>query len=437
MPEISLPYEYNPRGYQKNFWKAFDTGKKRLLLIWHRRAGKDKSCLNLVAREMQRRVGAYYYFLPTGTQARKVIWEGMDFNGFRFMDHFPHELRKGEPNNTEMKLTYKNGSIFRLVGSDNFDSVMGTNPVGLVMSEWSLSDPASWDYMRPILRENGGWALFNGTPRGKNHLYKLYQMALKNPEWFVEKLGIDETGVMSPADVQMEIDSGMSDERAQQEFYCSFEGGMEGAYYADQMRSMERGGRVRDVPYDPSRPVDTWWDIGVDDATAIVFVQVIHGSEIHIIDYYETSGEGLPHYIHVLSQKPYLYGEHIAPHDMQVRDFSTGKSRIEAARELGIDFKIAPKFSIHEGIDAVRRMLPMCWVDQTKCDRLLDAMSSYRKEKDEKLDIWKNRPVHDWSSHAADAMRMGATGRRNARVIQERDKYRRTKPLRERSWLTA
>ncbi len=401
-----------------------DSGFNRLLLIWHRRAGKDKTCINLMARAMMQRVGSYYYFTPTYSQGRKIIWEGMDADGFRFLGHIPRELWKGDPNNTEMRIELKNGSIFRVVGSDNIDSIVGTNPVGAIFSEYSLQDPAGWEFIRPILRENKGWALFNGTPRGRNnHLFRLYQMAQGNPDWFVQKLGVDETHVMSEADVQSERDAGMDEELVQQEFYCSFDGGMSGAYYIPQMNAAEKEGRITSVPYDELMPVHTAWDIGVGDATSIVFFQQSPAGQIRVIDYYETSGEGLSYYARYLAGTGYTFGDHIAPHDIQVRELGTGKSRLEIARTLGINFKVARKLPIDDGINAVRMMLGTCWFDADKTTRLRDALMTYSKEWDPKNLLFKARPHHDWSSHGADAFRTLAVGRKNARLPEKRDRY--------------
>ena len=220
--EIKLPHEYTPREYQLPLWEAFDSGYNRLLQLWHRRSGKDKTDLNLVAREMQENIGTYYYFFPTYSQGKKALWEGIGRDGFKYIDHFPKELLDGKPNESEMKIRYKSGSLFQIIGTDDVDKIMGTNPRGCVFSEYSLQHPKAWEYIRPILRENKGWAMFNYTPRGKNHGYDLYQMAKNNPKWFVSKLTINDTDVLTEEDMQEERDAGMSEEMIQQEFYCSF-----------------------------------------------------------------------------------------------------------------------------------------------------------------------------------------------------------------------
>lgn len=434
MKEITLPHKFDPRDYQIAPLKAFDQGIQRILLLWHRRAGKDKLCINMVARASQLRVGSYYYFLPTYQQGKKIIWEGIDGSGFPFLGHFPKEIIANK-NNTEMRLTMKNGSIFRVIGSDNIDSIVGTNPVGCVFSEYALQDPQGWDFIRPILRENKGWALFPYTPRGKNHGYDLYKMAESNPDWYCNTLTVDDTNIMSKEDVDDERRAGMDEELIQQEFYCSFKSPLQGSYYANQMDLAEEEGRICSVPYDPDLSVDTWWDLGMGDSTAIVFAQQ-HFNQIRVIDYLEDQGEGLSFYARALDKKKYKYGSHIGPHDLSVRELGTGKSRIETARNLGINFEVAKKLPIEDGINAVRSMIGQCWLDNVKCKRLIEALRQYHKEFDPINKTWKHRPHHDWSSHPCDAFRTGAVGRKRAVIPRTLDRYSR-KQKSKRTWLTA
>ena len=403
-------------------------------MLWHRRAGKDKTCINYVAKESQRRVGMYFYFLPTYAQGKKIIWDGMDFNGFPFLKHFPDEIIESR-NNTEMKLKLKNGSIFQIVGSDNIDSIVGTNPVGCVFSEYALQNPQGWDYVSPILAENKGFALFPFTPRGKNHGYDLYCMAQDNPDWFCQKLTVDDTHVLNHDDIEAQRRAGKSEEFIQQEYYCSFQSPLEGSYYGKQMDKAYTEKRIGNVPYEPDLLVDTWWDLGVGDSTAIIFVQQ-HYNEMRIIDYYETQGEGLPYYVKFLQSKPYTYGDHLAPHDISVRELGTGKSRLETAAKLGIKFKVARKLPIDDGINAVRSMLEQCYFDKKKCSLLIEGLRHYHKEFDPKIKEWKARPHHDWSSHPCDAMRTGAVGRKRAVIPKEVDRYRK-KPKPRNTWMAA
>lgn len=436
MRAVTLPWKFEPRPYQIPLFDAFQNrGLKRLITVWHRRAGKDKSYVNLLALAALQRVGTYYYFFPTYAQGKKIFWDGMDGSGFRFLDHFPKSLRAGDPNNTEMKIKLCNGSLVQVVGADNIDSIVGTNPVGCVFSEFALQDPKGWDFISPILLENGGWAAFNFTPRGKNHAWKLYQMSKNNPAWFSQLLTVEQTGVLTPEQIQEERDAGKSEEFIQQEYYCSFESGMQGSYYGRELDKADEQGRIGAVPYDPRLLVETWWDLGIGDSTAIWFTQT-HLNQVRVFDYLEDEGEGLPFYARELNRKGYQYAAHYAPHDIEVRELGSGRSRLETARELGIHFNVLPKLRIEDGIDAARAIFNRCWFDAVKCARGLEALVQYHKEFDDKRDEYKNRPYHDWSSHAADAFRYLAIGHRDAILPQSRDRYAR-RSAGYTSWKTA
>jgi len=414
---LTIPHKFEPRPYQLPILRALDSGKKRACWVAHRRSGKEKTLINYVAKAAFQRVGTYFYIFPTYTQAKKVLWDGRDRDGFPFMAHFPREVVKSK-NETELRVELVNGSAVQLIGSDNIDGVLGTNPLGCVFSEYALQDPKAWDYMRPILRENGGWAVFNYTPRGKNHGFTLYQMARANPEWFAEVLTVADTNALTPEDIEAERREGMSEELIAQEFYCSFEGVQFGSYYGKQLKQAEDDGRITRVAYEPNIGVETWWDLGVGDSNAIWFTQSI-GREIRVIDYYENSGEGLPHYAKKLQERPYVYSTHNAPHDIEVREFTSGRSRIETALSLGIKFQVVPNVPIEDGIEAARSLLSRCWFDRERCARGLDALASYHKAFDDKLKTWRSHPQHDWASHGADAFRYLAVGHRTAKAQSE------------------
>jgi phage terminase large subunit len=411
---LTIPYNFNPRPYQLPVLKALDSGIKRVVAVWHRRAGKEKTFINYVAKACFQRVGTYFYLFPTYTQAKKVLWDGRDREGFPFMGHFPREIVKAK-NETELRVELINGSSVQLVGSDNIDSIVGTNPLGCVFSEYAVQDPRAWDYMRPILRENGGWSIFDFTPRGKNHGYSLYQMARSNKDWYAEVLTCDDTHAISQSDIDKERAEGMSEELIQQEFYCSFEGVMFGAYFGKQLQKAEAEKRITAVPYEEGLGVETWWDLGIGDSTVIWFTQS-HGREIRVIDYYEASGEGLPHYAKVLQNRPYIYSKHHAPHDIEVRELGSGRSRKETAASLGLVFETVPNLPVEDGIEAARSILSRCWFDKEKCAKGLNALASYHKAFDDKAKDWKSYPAHDWSSHAADAFRYLAVGHKTTPV---------------------
>ena len=245
--KLTLPYKFTPREYQLSVLNALDSGVKRAVCVWHRRAGKDKTALNYMIKRMWEQKGMYYYFTPTYTQGKKIIWDGIDKDGMRFIDHFPKQiiLKKNE---SEMKIIVKNGSLFQIVGTDHFDTIVGTNPIGCVFSEYSLQNPLAWEYIRPILTENKGWAMFLYTPRGHNHGYDMNNMAQLNPEWFHELLTINDTKVITPQEVEKEIKEGMDEDLANQEYYCSFEGAMAGSYYGKQMQAVIEEKRVLNLP---------------------------------------------------------------------------------------------------------------------------------------------------------------------------------------------
>lgn len=404
IPEIEVPHNFKRRNYQKNLHRAFESGYKRAIIVWHRRCGKDLACFSdIVVPEMCSRVGYYMYCYPTSVLGRRAMWDGMDSDGIKFLDRIPKELIDGKPNKVEMKLTLSNGSIFQVVGIDKITNV-GINPIGVVFSEHSLQNPAGWDYIRPILRENKGWALFNFTPRGRNHAYDLYEMAKKNDKWFTELLTVEDTGVLTPEDIEEERRSGMSEELIQQEYYCSFSRGIEGSFYGRLMDQARLGGRITNVPYDSQMKVSVSFDLGWDDSMALWFWQQV-GQEIRLIDYYEARGEAIPHYAKVLKDKHYIYGDIWLPPDARVHELGTGLSRIDVFRNLGISALLVPEIGLMDGIEVVRGVLSRCWFDEKRCDHGIKALEMYHKSYNDKLDVYSNRPVHDCWSHGADSFR--------------------------------
>lgn len=406
--KIRLP-RYTPRDYQLPLWRAFDRGIRRIYQIWHRRSGKDVTDINLVAREMLEHVGNYYYTFPTYSQGKKALWEGRGKDGVAYLDYFPEELRDGKPNDTEMKIKFKNGSLFQVLGMEDPDKVVGTNPRGIVFSEYPLQNPKGWEYMRPILTENGGWAIFNGTPRGKNHGYKLYEMAKENPKWFVSKLTVDDTHVLTPEDIEEERRSGMTEDLIQQEFYCSFISAIQGSYYWEQVDKAEKDGHFKDIPYDPKLLVHTVWDLGKNDAMCVGFYQS-DGLSVRKIDYISAHRKSLGECIKMVQEKPYNYGKHFAPHDIEVSDLTADndQTRREYASSLSFDFEVVANIPVVDGIDAGRRFFSKLYVDKTKCAEFWDAIPQYTKVYDEENKTFKNKPLHDWTSNFADEHRYAA-----------------------------
>ena len=413
--EVSIPFGWQPRDYQTDFWQAMLRGCQRAMLCWHRRAGKDLTAFNWALTDMVgfHPGGQWWHVWPTYEQGRKGWWDSADNKGRRFLDYIPKELIKRKRDDM-MMLELTNGSIYRVVGADDPDRLVGANPIGLIMTEFSIQNPAAWDYLRPILAANQGTAIFPFTPRGRNHAHELLVNVKQDPRWFTSILSIEDTNAVPLSVVDEERQAGMTEELIQQEYYCSFNAPQSGAYYSDQMQQAERDGRIRHVPYDNKLEVETWWDLGRRDANAIWFVQRFF-DEIRLIDYEEASGKSLDQWIKIVKDRPYIYSGHIAPHDIEVEEYSTGLKRIDYAREFGMNFSTAPKLSLAEGIDITRRTLPMCYFNADKCFKGIEALKSYFKKWDEVRQVYSENPVHNWASHPSDAFRTGCVSRSTTR----------------------
>jgi len=421
---IVLPANgWKPRPYQRDLWNYLERGGKRAVAIWHRRAGKDEVCLHWTASAAFMRVGVYWHMLPEANQARKAIWDAVNpHTGQRRVNEaFPIRAREST-RETDMAIRLINGSHWQLVGSDNYNSLVGSPPVGVVFSEFALADPSAWGYLRPILAENNGWALFITTPRGRNHASTFYEAARQDRNWFAEQLPATETNVFTREQLETEHrellrEYGPDDGEARyrQEYLVSFDAGVMGSYYGSLMEAAEKEKRITRVPHEPTLPVHTAWDLGIGDATAIWCCQMV-GQEVRLIDYHENSGVGLDWYVRELDKRPWKWGEHVLPHDAEARELGTGRSRLEVLRSLGLGrAQVLPNQKIEDGINAARMMLPRCWFDADKCARGIQALQNYRRSWNEALRTYSDRPLHDWTSHGADAFRYLALGNlRNA-----------------------
>lgn len=418
MPKITIPNDWRPRGYQMPLWTYMENGGTRGVAVWHRRAGKDDVALNWTAVAAHQRVGTYWHMLPQANQARKAVWDAVDpHRQKRRIDlAFPPELRSST-RDTDMMVRFKIGSTWQVVGSDNYNSLVGSPPIGVVFSEWALADPNAWAFLSPILMENNGWALFIYTPRGPNHGERILRTAQNTDGWFGEVLTVDDTKRFTEEQLEQErqnyIDLYGSEDigRAQfeQEYLCSFDAPILGSYYGSIIADLRKKGRVTSLEYDPAVPVHTCWDLGIGDSTAIWFFQQV-GPNVHWIDYLEHSGVGLDWYAREIKAKPYVYGDHYWPHDGTAREWGSGRTREEQARSLGLNPRIVPLASVEDGINAARMILRRSIFDGAKCERGLDALKQYRREYDEKKMDFSTRPLHDWTSHGADALRCGAMG---------------------------
>lgn len=410
---INCPNNFTPRPYQIDTYNSISKGYKRVYMIWHRRAGKDKVCVSILAKEMLKRVGAYYYIFPLYTQGKKALWKNRDKDGFRTIEHIPKELWKNV-NSTEMSIELTNGSIFQVLGSENIDSLVGTNPVGIVLSEWALQDPQTLDYLEPIVAENDGFIIFNTTPRGDNHASRLWKIAQdKKDRWFTSLQTVDDTGVISGDDLvqirQESIARYGTDAMFRQEYYCSFDTPVTGAVYGAWLNA----NRFGNYSYNEQLPVYTAWDLGASDTTAIWFYQM-DGNNLYFIDHYETFNAGMKHFVEILRQKNYNYAKHYLPHDANARRLTAGeeaKTIVQMLSDLGLrDIEVLKPTSIMGGIEEVRSTLSRCFFDSVKCERGILALKEYSYDYSEKNQIYSATPKHDWSSHSADAFRYAIMG---------------------------
>lgn len=417
--EVTLPASgWEPRRHQLRGWTALERGIKRVLLFWHRRSGKDSMCLNWMCCAAHQRVGTYWYMLPEAAQARKAVWDAINEETHkRLIDEvFPKEIRAGKARDNDMLIRLKCGSTVQIVGSDNYDSLVGSPPIGVVLSEWALAKPAAWAYLRPILAKNGGWALFNTTTRGKNHAYRMYQGARNDPEWFAEILTVGQTDVFTPEQLAREKielirENGEAVGLAlyNQEYLCSFDQAVLGAVYAQELSKMREESRICSVPYNPSRPVMVAHDLGKTDSTALWFMQEI-GKEIHWIDYYENSGQDPAFYCDVIQKRGYRIGELILPHDAKAKLLGapiTAEQTYVAAfgRERT---RVLPATSVLDGINTLRSVLARSWIDEVKCAEGIDAFENYKYKWVEDRKDFMPEPEHNWASHGSDAGRYGA-----------------------------
>jgi Terminase-like family. len=338
-------------------------------------------------------------------QAKAVAWD--------YVRHYCAPIPGVKFNEAELRADLPNGGRVRLFGADNYDALRGMYFDGVILDEFGDMDPRAWtEVIRPQLSDRAGWAAFAGTPRGKNTFYDLRNRAKAGDEgWALWELRSSETKILSPQELA-DARNSMDEAAFLREYECSFDAAIQGAYYASEMTAAENDKRICRVPIEPTVKVDTAWDLGIDDATAIWFVQDV-GKERRLIDYMEVSGEGLPQIVKRLEAKNYRYGRHMLPHDVEVRELNNGTSRRETLEKLGLrDIDVIPQQEVADGINAVRLMLSRCWFDADRCGRGIEALKQYRREWDGKRQTWRERPLHDFSSHAADAFRYLALSHR-------------------------
>lgn len=403
---------YSPRPFQDFIHR----NKKRFnVLLVHRRGGKTVGVINDIydmALRNELPNPHYAYIAPTYGQAKRVSWEyflqyGKNIPGFN-PKHGDLTIEIERPGRGD-KIT------IWLLGSENPHSIRGLYLDGAVIDEYADCSPIVWDeVVRPCLSDRKGWVIFIGTVRGMNHLWKQYEQAkemMKKPgsDWFAVNYTVFDTDSLPPEEIES-IRATMSEDAFKQEYLNDPTAALVGAYYGKEIKALEDGGRITNVPYDPAISVDTFWDLGIGDTTAIWFLQQV-GREKHIIDHIEMSGVGLDWYARELKTRPYVYGEHYVPHDAAAKELGTGRTRVETLRALGLKpLIVLPKWRIEDGINAVRLLLPLCWFDKHKCERGLFALKSYEKQWDSKNQIFMDVPKHNWASNSSDAFRYLAMG---------------------------
>jgi phage terminase large subunit len=402
---------YVPRLQQRELHAAIDN-HRWTVAVCHRRFGKSVAAINHLvqaALECDKPRPRFALIGPTYRQTKMAV--------FDYLKLYTRQIPGVEQRESDLTVNLPGDRRITLYGADHPDSLRGTYFDGVVFDEYGMQPGTIFsEVVRPALADRNGWAVFMGTPCGRNAFFHMAERAKENADghWAYQQHKASETGILS-ADELNAARAVMTSDQYEQEFECSFSASVQGSIYTLELAAAKAESRIGTVQVDKILQVDTTWDLGIGDATAIIFSQGNRAGDLRIVDYYEASGEGLPHYAQVLQQKGYTYGRHWAPHDIQVRELGTGRSRLEVAASLGIRFETVPRVhnsvsgEVEEGIHAARMLLSRCWFDVTRCKALLESLQHYRREYNTRLNEFRATPVHDWSSHGADAMRYLAT----------------------------
>jgi phage terminase large subunit len=409
-----VPHILDPRHYQIDFLRAVREDRNVFSVI-HRRAGKDTISIQALLLRGLKRVGTHVYLLPLVQQSRAVVWSGMTGTGLPFIKYIPEALIEYK-NDARMEIRLINGSRLVFGGSNNYDGLMGTNPVTVIYSEYSLHHPMARQYLSPILIENGGVEILQMTPRGMNHGYETYMEVKDNPNYLVQHLGVDQTFKVdgTPVITKEQIEDakrrGMSEEMVRQEFYVDFNVGNVGAYFTREVADMEREGRIGIVKPNPNLPLHSVWDLGGTDATAGWLFQV-EGNYINLVALLHDSGKGLKYYLDWAEKLRVEFqchwGSHFGPHDITQKhqSWEQAESRLMLARKAGWHFQVTPKLDIEDGIEAMRYVLPKIRIDKSRCQLGLRALKEYQREYNESKACFDQKPLHNWASHIIDALR--------------------------------
>ena len=399
--KIQIPY--TPRKHQAYIHQELDKHRYAVLCC-HRRFGKTVMVLNHLIRAALTNTNhnpRYAYIAPTYKQAKSIAWDYLKF--------YTKNIPGTKWNESELRCDLVNGARITLLSSENFDSIRGIYLDACAIDEVAqVSQGLIDEVIVPALSDRKGKLFLIGTPKGMNNIfYDYYQKAQSDPKWFLYKAKASETKIVDEEELSNAL-TVMGTAKYNQEFECSFIGNLEGSIYGDLVQELDDKGNIGAVPYDPSLPVNTAWDIGYNDSTSIIFFQLLN-HQLNIIETYENDNEALPHYIKFLQDKDYIYDTHYGPHDLDVTEFSNGKTRREVASALGVRFRIAPRILLEDGIHAVKMILPRCKIDSNNCADLLIALRHYHRKFNDKERIFKSKPVHDFSSHMCDALRVLAT----------------------------
>ncbi len=405
--ELVIDGGFEPRHYQQPYMLAMDRGTRFACWVMHRRGGKDRTALAQACKQAFQRVGLYWHCLPTLKQGRKVVWDNITSEGKNLIRQtFPDVLVKRRLED-EMKLELVNGSLVQIVGADNFDSLVGAAPVHVTFSEWALTDPRAYDFVRPILRENNGSVSFIFTPRGYNHAHKTLEIAKKLPGAFSAVMSINDTGVLSEDDMAMERAMGMPEELIRQEYYVDFSAANVGAIVGRYIAEAERAGRIHgDCTYSAGSRIVVSCDIGYRDAAAFWFWQINQGG-FQLVHYMEDSGLDASEWIERLRTCGIAINHLYLPHDATAKTFQTRETVIEQFARA-FECSIVPKSRLQDRINAARIVAPRCEFNESTCVRGLEALRAWSFKWDEERKIFSSEPQHDWASHGADAFSYGA-----------------------------
>ena len=404
----TIQIDYTPRPLQQELHTMLDQNRFNVL-VCHRRFGKTVCAINHLLKraiEEQKPNPRLAYVAPTYRQAKNVAWD--------YLKQFSEKIPGTRYHETELRCDLPNGARISLLGAENPNSLRGIYLDFAVMDE--VADmPANIfpEVIRPALSDRKGSAAFIGTPQGHNYFHDLWEAAATTKGWQRKIYKASETGIVDDDELEA-AKATMTEDQYNQEFECSWVANVPGSVYGKELQDADDAGRITSVPHIGDHRVDTYWDLGMHDYTAIWFVQNVGRGDIHVIDYYQNQGEGLPHYARVMDEKNYLYGNHYGPHDLEVRELGTGKSRREAAHGLGINFRTVPRLPIEDGIHAARLLIPRVYFDRDNCREGLEALRHYHRAYNERTRQFRDKPVHDWSSHAADAFRTAAIGLQNS-----------------------